>query len=129
MVSGKENASQATARMLFRMAEALPVGAHSDMIVATDAVLMALGACADILTKGWDIDFYCQDPEWTNLMVTWKNKQLRAVCREVDEEGLDVDNSPFLKLAIEEVRQTVTDAVQGGEVGWEEELRPESSDQ
>jgi hypothetical protein len=62
-------------------------------------------------------------------MVTWKNKQLRAVCRKVDEEGLDVDNSPFLKLAIEEVRQTVTDAVQGGEVTPEGELELESSDQ
>jgi hypothetical protein len=38
-----------------------------------------------------------------------------------------VDNSPFLKLAIEEVRQTVTDAVQGGEIVLEEELEPESS--
>jgi hypothetical protein len=129
MVSGKENASQATARMLYKMAAALRVGAHLDMIVSTDAVLMALGACADILTKGWDIDFYCQDPEWKNLMLTWKNKQLRAVCRKVDEEGLDAENIPFLKLAIEEVRQTVTDAVQGGEIVLEEELEPESSDQ
>jgi ribonuclease HI len=127
IVSGKENASQATARMLFRMAEALPVGAQLDMIVSTEVVLLALGACADILSKGWDIDFYCQDPEWKNMMVTWKNKQLRAVCRKVDEERLDVGNSPFLMLAIEEVRQTVTDAVQGGGIGWEEELGPESS--
>jgi hypothetical protein len=43
MVSGKENASQATARMLFKMAEALPVGAQVDVIISTDAVLMALG--------------------------------------------------------------------------------------
>jgi hypothetical protein len=115
--------------MLFKMAEALPVGAHLDMIVSTDAVLTALGACADILTKGWDIYFYCQDHEWKNLMVTWKNKQLRAVCRKVDEEGLDADNSPFLKLAGGEVIQTVTDAVQGGEISLEGELEPESSDQ
>jgi hypothetical protein len=47
----------------------------------------------------------------------------------VDEEGLEVDNSPFLKLATEEVRQTITDAVQGGEVALEGELEPESSDQ
>jgi hypothetical protein len=47
MVSGKENASQATARMSCKMAEALPVGAHLDRIVSADAVLMALGACAD----------------------------------------------------------------------------------
>jgi hypothetical protein len=129
MVSGKENASQATARMLYKTAEALPVGAQVDMIISTDAVLMALGACADILTKGWDIDFYCQDPEWKNLMVTWKNKQLRAVGRKVDEEGLDAGNSPFLTLAIEEVIQTVTDAVPGGEIVLEEQLEPESSDQ
>jgi hypothetical protein len=115
--------------MLFKMAEALPVGAQLDLIVSTDAVLSALGACADILTRGWDINFYCQDPDWKNMMVTWKNKQLRAVCRKVDEEGLDVDNGPFLKLAIEEVRQTVTDAMQGGDVVWEGVLEPESSDQ
>jgi hypothetical protein len=49
--------------MLFKMAEAFPVGAQVDVILSTDAVLMALGACADILTKGWDIDHFCQDPE------------------------------------------------------------------
>jgi hypothetical protein len=112
MISGKENASQATARMPFRMAEALPVGAQVDMIISMDAVLIALGACGDILSNGWDIDFYCQDPEWRNLMVTWKNKQLRAVGRKV-----------------EEVIQTVQDAVQGGETVVEGELEPESSDQ
>jgi ribonuclease HI len=129
MVSGKENASQATARMLFRMAEALPEGAQVDMIISTDAVLLALGACADILANGWDIDFYCQDSEWKNLMVTWKRKQLRAVGRKVDEEVLDADNSPFLKLAVEEVIQTVTEAVQVSEIVLEEELEPEGSDQ
>jgi hypothetical protein len=45
------NASEATARMLCRMAGALPEGAQLDLIVSTDAVLAALGACADILTK------------------------------------------------------------------------------
>jgi hypothetical protein len=52
MVSVQEKASQATARMLFRMAEALPVGAQVDMIISTDAVLLALVACADILANG-----------------------------------------------------------------------------
>jgi hypothetical protein len=42
------------------MAEALPEGAQLDLIVSTDAVLAALGACADILIKGWDMDQYCQ---------------------------------------------------------------------
>jgi hypothetical protein len=37
MVSGKWNASQATARMLCRMVEALPEGAQLDLIVSTDA--------------------------------------------------------------------------------------------
>jgi hypothetical protein len=74
MISRKWNASQATARMLCRMEEALPVGAQRDLIVSTDAVLLALSACTDILTKGWDIDFYCQCPGWKNLMLTWKNK-------------------------------------------------------
>jgi hypothetical protein len=130
MVSVQEKASQATARMLFRMAEALPEGAQVDMIISTDAVLLALGACADILANGWDIDFYCQDPEWKNFMVTWRNKQIRAVGRKVDEEWLDAHNSPFLKLALVEVIQTVTDSVQGGvEIVPEEELGPESSDQ
>jgi hypothetical protein len=72
MVSDLQNAPQATARMLFKMADALPVGAQLDLIVSSDAVLIALGACADILTKGLDIDFYCQDPEWNNMMKTWK---------------------------------------------------------
>jgi hypothetical protein len=129
MVSGKWNASQATARMLCRMVEAISVGARLDLIVSTDAVLLALGACADILTKGWDIDFYCQCPEWKNLMLTWKNRQLRAVCRKVDEEGLDAENSPFLKLALDQVRQTVSDVVQAGETVPEQELDLEGSDQ
>jgi hypothetical protein len=62
-------------------------------------------------------------------MVTWKNKQLRAVCRKEDEEGLDAENIPFLRLAVEEVRQIVTDTMQGGEVEFERNLEPESSDQ
>jgi hypothetical protein len=49
--------------MLSLMAKALPVGAQLDLIVSTPIVLQALDSCADILSKGWDIDQYCQDPE------------------------------------------------------------------
>jgi hypothetical protein len=129
MVSELQNAPQATARMLFKMADALPVGAQLDLIISSDAVLTALGAYADILTKGLDIDFYCQDPEWNNMMKTWKNKQLHAVCRKVEEEGLDADNSPFLKLALQEVIQIVKDTVGGEEGVPEKELELISSDQ
>jgi hypothetical protein len=62
-------------------------------------------------------------------MLTWKNRQLHAVCRKVDEEGLDAENSPFLKLALDEVRQTVSDVVQGGETVALDELEPEGSEQ
>jgi hypothetical protein len=129
MISRTLNASQATARMLCRMAEAFQVRSQLDLIVSTDAVLAPLGACADILTKGWDIDQYCQCREWKELMLTWKNKQLRAVCRNVDEEGLDAENSPFLKLALDEVRQTVSDVLKGGATIPEEERELEGSDQ
>jgi ribonuclease HI len=129
MVSGKENASQATAQMLVKIAETLPVGAQVDMIISTDAVLRALGTFADILTYGWDIDYYCQDPEWKNLMVTWKNRQLRAVGRKVDEEGLDAENSPFLKPALEEVIQIVKDVAQEGKVTIGERIELGGSDQ
>jgi hypothetical protein len=50
------------------MAEALPERAEVDLIVSTDAVLAAMGACADIMTKGWDVEYYCQVQEWKNLM-------------------------------------------------------------
>jgi hypothetical protein len=129
MVSELRNAPQATARILFKMAHALPAGAQLDLIISSDAVLTALGACADILTKGLDIDFFCQDPEWNNMMKTWKNKQLHAVCRKEDEEGLDEDNSPFLKLALKEVIQILTDTIGGEEGVPEKELELISSDQ
>jgi hypothetical protein len=129
MASWGWNASEATARMLCRMAEALPEGAQFDLIVSTEAVLASLGACADILTKGWDIDQYCQCREWKELTLLWKNKQLRAVVRKVDEDGLDVDNSPFLKFALDEARQTVSEVIEGGETILEEEREPEGSDQ
>jgi hypothetical protein len=63
MVSYGWNAPGATARMLSMMAESLPVGAQLDLIVSTPIVLQAPSSCADILSRGWDIDTYCQDPE------------------------------------------------------------------
>jgi hypothetical protein len=101
--------------MLSMLAESLPVGAQLDLVVSTPIVLQALGSCADILSRGWDIDTYCQDPEWKEVMVLWKSRQLHASVREVDEEGLDAHNSPFLKLSIEEAVQTVKDTLEGGE--------------
>jgi hypothetical protein len=106
------------------MAEALPEGAHLDLIFSTDIVLAALGTCADILTKGWDMDQYCQVQEWKELMILWKNRQLHAVVRKVDEDGLDADDSPFLKLSLDEAIQTVRDTLEGGET-----REPESSEQ
>jgi hypothetical protein len=113
VISDSEEASQATAKLLAQMAEFLPVGAQVDLIVATDATLAAVGTCADILTDGWDIDQYCQEPHWKILMETWRNKQLHAFCRKEDAEGVDSENLPFLSLATQEVRQTVSDAIQG----------------
>jgi hypothetical protein len=81
------------------------------LIVSTPIVLHALGTCADILSKGWDIDEYCQDPEWKDMMVLWKSRRLHASVREVDEDGLDAENSPFLKLSIEEAIQAVKDGM------------------
>jgi hypothetical protein len=129
MVSYGWNASEATARMLCRMAEALPEGAQLDLIISTDAVLAALGACADILTRGWDRDQDCQVREWKEMMVLWKNRQLHAVVRKVDEEGLYADDSPFLKLSMEEAIQAVRDALEGGETTPEETGEPEGSEQ
>jgi hypothetical protein len=115
MVSHGWGAPGATARMLCLMAESPPVGAQLDLIVSTPIVLKTLGGCADILSQGWDIDQYCQDPEWKELMVLWKNRQLHASVREVDEDGLDPDNSPFLKLSLDEAIQVVRDTMNGGE--------------
>jgi hypothetical protein len=96
------------------------------MIVSTPIVLQAFGTCADILKNGWDIDQYCQDPEWTELMLLWQRKHLHAIVRKVDDDGLDEDNSPFLKLAIEEAIQAVRDALEGNETV--EEIPKESED-
>jgi hypothetical protein len=111
VISDLDEASPATAKLLTQMAECLPAGAQVDLIVATDAVLATLGSCLDILMHGWDIDQYCQEPHWKNLMETWRNKQLRAMCRMEDAEGVDSENIPFLTLAIQEVRQTVSDTI------------------
>jgi hypothetical protein len=100
--------------MMCLMAQALPVGPELDLIVSTPIVLQALGSCADILTKGCDIDQYCQDPEWKEVMVLWKDRQLHSSVREVNENGLDADNSPFLKLSLKEARQAVRDTLEGG---------------
>jgi hypothetical protein len=129
MVSGLRSAPQATARMFSMLAVALPEGAQVDLIISSDAVLAALGACADILSHEWDIDCDCQDTDWKNLMVLWKNKRFRAVARKVDEEGLDADNSPFLKLALDQVVQMVMDTIQGESLKLIDRVEPECSDQ
>jgi hypothetical protein len=103
MVSHRWNAPGATAGMLSMMEESLPVGAQLDLIVSTPMVLQALGSCADILSRGWDIDAYCQDPEWKDVMILWKSRQLHTSVREVDEDGL-------------EAIQAVRDGAEGEEV-------------
>jgi hypothetical protein len=50
MVSDLGSAPQATARMFSMLAVSLPEGAQVDLIISSDAVLAALGACADILS-------------------------------------------------------------------------------
>jgi hypothetical protein len=107
MVSHCRDASQATAIMLCQMAEALQEGAHVDPIISTDGVLAALGTCADM-------EYYCQVQEWRDLMVPWKDKRLHAIVRKVDEDGLDADNSPFLKLSMDEAIRTVRHTMEGG---------------
>jgi hypothetical protein len=44
-------------------------------------------------------------------------------------EGLDSDNIPFLRLAIQEVRQTVSDAIYGVVGNPEQEVELEGSGQ
>jgi hypothetical protein len=129
MVSHCRDASQATAIMLCQMAEALPEGAHLDLIISTDVVLAALGTCADILTKDWDMEYYCQVQEWRDLMVLWKSKRLHAIVRKVDEDGLDAENSPFLKLAMDEVIHTVRHTMEGGATIPVDGEEPEGSEQ
>jgi hypothetical protein len=111
------------------MAQVLPDGAELDLIVSTPIVLQALGSCADILSKGWVIDQYCQDPEWKEVMTLWQEKHLRAVVRAVDEEGLDADNGPFLKLSPQEAIQAVRDSLEGEETVEECSKESEDSEQ
>jgi hypothetical protein len=121
--SNLEDASPATAKLLTLMAECLPMGAQVELIFASEGAIMALGACADILTKGWDIDQYCQEPNWKNLMEVWRAKQIQASCRMEDADGVDLGNLPFLNIALQEVIQTVTEVIriwQEGPVEFEE---------
>jgi hypothetical protein len=62
-------------------------------------------------------------------MMLWKSRQLHAIVRKVDEDGLDEDNSPFLKLAIEEAIQTVKDTLEGRETVEEVPKESEDSEQ
>jgi hypothetical protein len=110
-------ASQCTAKQLTQLAEILPEGAQVDMVLATDSTLAALGACADILAQGLDVDYYCQDPDWKNVIEIWKNKHIQASCRKEDADGLDAENVGFLNLALQEVRQTVTEEIQAWMMG------------
>jgi hypothetical protein len=129
MVSHGWNAPGATAKMLSMMAETLPEGAQLDLIVSTPVVLHALGSCADIISQNWDIDMYCQDPEWKEVMIQWRSRQLHAAVREVDELGADSENGPFLKLAFLEAMQAVKDAMEEGATIQVETGEPEESGQ
>jgi hypothetical protein len=111
-VSHIVEAPPVTAKLLTQMAECFPVGAQVDMVIASEAALATLGTCADILSQELDIDQICQDPNWKRLLETWKNKQIQATCRREDAEGLDLENVHFLSLALQEVRQTVSETVQ-----------------
>jgi hypothetical protein len=62
-------------------------------------------------------------------MVLWKDRQLHAFVREVDEDGLDAGNSPFLKLSIDEAIQTVRDTLEGRDTVVEEPKESEDSGQ
>jgi hypothetical protein len=105
-------APQSTAKLLTQMVECLPEGAQVDMVIASEMALAALGACADILEQGLDIDQFCQDLDWKRLIEIWRNKQIQATCRREDAEGLDLENVHFLSLALQEVRQTVSETIQ-----------------
>jgi hypothetical protein len=129
MVSHGWNVPGATAKMLSMMAETSPDGAQLVLIVSTPVVLHALGSCADIISQDWDIDTYCQDPEWKEVMVQWKGRQLHSAVREVDESGADAENSPFLMLALLEATQAVKDGMEEGATVPVETGGSEESDQ
>jgi hypothetical protein len=71
--------------------------------------------------KGLDIDQFCQEPNWKNVMENMRAKNIQGHCRMEDAEGLDAENGQFLKLVLQEVRQTVMDVVQIWLEGPEEE--------
>jgi hypothetical protein len=114
---------EVTGNLFSQLVECLPIGAQLEIVTATDGTLLAWGACADILMKGLDIDQFCQVPSWKNVMETRREKNIQGLCRMEEAEGLDAENGQFLKLAIQEVRQTVMEVVQV----WLE--GPEESDQ
>jgi hypothetical protein len=105
-------AAEATGNLFSQLTDCLPVGAQLDIVVATDGTLAILGAGADILMKGLDIDQYCQEPNWKNVMENMRAKNIQGHCRMEDAKGLDAENGQFLKLVLQEVIQTVTDVVQ-----------------
>jgi hypothetical protein len=111
-VSHIVEAPPVTARLLTQMAECLPEGAQVDMVIASEGALTALGTCADILAQNLDIDQFCQDSDWKRLLEIWRIKQIQASCRREDAEGLDLENVHFLSLALQEVRQTVSETIQ-----------------
>jgi hypothetical protein len=47
----------------------------------------------------------------------------------VDEEGLDADNAPFLKLSLQEAIQAVRDSLEGEETAEEHPKESEDSEQ
>jgi hypothetical protein len=55
--------------------------------------------------------------EWKKVIEKWGNKQIQASCRKEDAEGLDAENVQFLSLALQEVRQTVTQEIQAWQLG------------
>jgi hypothetical protein len=92
-VSHIAEAPPATAKLLTQMTKCFPVGAQVDMVLASEATLGALGTCADILMQELDVDQYCQDPDWNELIETWRNKQIQASFRMEDAEGRTTDKS------------------------------------
>jgi hypothetical protein len=111
MVSYAIQAEGATALVLSTVVKALPQGASLDLIVSTPVMYQALKSCADIISHAWDMDTYCHHPGWKEVMTVWTDEQVRATVREVNEEGVDSENSPFLALALREIIQTVRDGM------------------
>jgi hypothetical protein len=67
---------------------------------------------------------------WSGLdSSSGRQKHFRAIAGKVDEEGLDADNSPFVKLALDQVVQVVMDTIQELGLEWNGGVEPECSDQ